>query len=122
MADINYSINVKVDKGLLTSSIYVAGVTATMGAAGLHSTIYSLSGTPTTLVTASLSAVGLAFLQNISTATATTCSIGVVSGGTVVPFSAPRPGEAAVLRLAAGSTYQATGTAGCRLRVDVTEG
>jgi hypothetical protein len=65
--------------------------------------------------------VGIAFLRNISTATASTCAVSVVSGGTAIPFSSLRPGESAILRLASGVSYQATGTAGSRLNVDITE-
>lgn len=122
MADISYSLSMKVDKDLLTNSVSVSNITASMSAVGMRSDTYTLSGTPTILGTANLTTVGLAFLRNLSTATASTCSIGVVSDGSMVPFAAPRSGEVAVLRLAAGSTYQATGTAGTRLRVDITEG
>lgn len=122
MSDISYSVSLKVDKDYLSNTVNASGITASMAAAGMRSDTYTLSGTPTTLSTANLTTVGLAFLRNISTATGTTCAIGVVSGGSMVPFAAPRIGESAVLRLAAGATYQATGAAGCRLRVDITEG
>ena len=121
MPDINYSTTLNVSRGFLSNTINVSGITATMNADGMQSATYVLSVTPTTIGTASLSAVGLAFLRNISTATASTCAVGVVSGGSMVPFSSPRPGETAILRLASGVTYQATGSAGSRLRVDITE-
>lgn len=122
MADINYSISMRVDKENLSNSINTSSVTANMSTVGMQSATYVLSGTPTTLATASLTAVGIAFLRNLSTATATTCSIGVVSGTSLISFAAPRPGETAILRLASGVNYQATGTSGARLRVDITEG
>jgi predicted RNA-binding Zn-ribbon protein involved in translation (DUF1610 family) len=120
--DISYGTTLSIDKGNLQNNVRVSNITATMNATGMVSTTYTLSGTPTTLSTAALAAVGLAFLRNLSTATATTCSIGVVSGTAVIAFAAPRAGETAILRLASGQTYQATGTSGARLRVDITEG
>jgi hypothetical protein len=122
VSDINYSVSMNVLKGNLSNSVNASGITATMNVDGMQSATYTLSGTPTSISTATLTSVGLAFLRNLSTATATTCSVGIVSGGTMLPFSSPRPGETAILRLASGVSYQATGTAGVRLRVDVTEG
>lgn len=122
MADINYSVSLRVDKGNLSVSIPPAPVTATMSVTGVQDNVYTLSGTATNLPTATLTSVGLAILRNLSTATASTCQVGIVVGGTMYPFAAPRPGEQAVLRLASGTNYQATGTAGTRLRVTITEG
>lgn len=122
MSDINYSVSMNVSKGNLSNSVNASGITATMNVDGMQSATYTLSGTPTSISTATLTSVGIAFLRNLSTATATTCSVGIVSGGSMVPFASPRPGETAILRLASGVSYQATGTAGVRLRVDVTEG
>jgi hypothetical protein len=122
VSDINYSVSLNVSKGNLSNAVNASGITATMNVDGMQSATYTLSGTPTNISTATLTAVGLAFLRNLSTATATTCSVGIVSGGSMLPFASPRPGETAILRLASGVSYQATGTAGVRLRVDVTEG
>lgn len=122
MADISYSVSIKVEKGYLSNSVNASGVTAAMATTGMRSDTYTLSGTPTSISTANLTSVGLAFLRNLSTATASTCAVGVVSGASMIPFAAPLPGEVAVLRLASGATYQATGSAGTRLRVDITEG
>lgn len=122
MADINYTVSLRVEKENLSNVVNASSITASMGAVGMQSSTYTLSGTPTSISTANLTSVGLAFLRNLSTATATTCSVGVVSGGSMVPFAAPRAGEVAILRLSSGQTYQATGTSGARLRVDITEG
>lgn len=122
MADVNYSVQVRVDKQFLSNTLSVSSVTATMSAVGMKSDTYVLSGTPTNISTANLTAVGLAFLRNLDSATAATCQIGVVSGGSFVPFSTLRAGEPAVLRLASGASYQATGSSGTRLRVDIIEG
>jgi hypothetical protein len=122
MADINYSVSLRVEKDNLSVSIPPSPVTATMAAVGLQDNVYTLSGTPTNLPTATLTSVGIALLRNLSTATASTCRIGIVVSGTMHPFASPRPGEVAILRLSAGATYQATGTAGTRLRVTISEG
>lgn len=122
MSDITYSISLNVNKDNLTSSINASGVTAAMASDGIQSATYALSGTPTNISTATLTSVGMAFLRNLSSSTATTCAVGIVSGGSMLPFAAPRPGETAILRLASGVSYQATGTTGTRLRVDITEG
>lgn len=122
MADINYGVTVRVEKDFLSNSVAVPNATATMAVVGMKSDIYELSGTATNLTTSTMSAVGLAFFRNLATATVATCSIGVVSAGNFVSFATLRAGEPAVLRLATGVDYQAKGTVGTRLRVDITEG
>ena len=122
MADITYSTALRVDKGLLSNSIAVNSITATMAVAGYVSNVYPLSGVTVSISTASLSAVGMAMVQNVSASTAATCLVSVVSGANTIPFAAPRVGEVAVLRLASGVSYVASGTSGARLRVDITEG
>lgn len=122
MADINYSINLRVDKDFLSNSLAATNVTANMAEVGMKSDTYALSGTPVSISTANLSSAGLAFIRNLATATAATCQVGIVSGTSFLAFASPRPGEPAVLRLATGVDYRAIGTAGGRLRVDITEG
>lgn len=122
MADISYSLTMKVDKGFLSNTVNVSGITASMSATGMRSDTYSLSSTPVNISTANLSSVGMAFVRNLSTSTGATCAFGVEVAGSFLAIAAPRPGEAAIMRLASGVAYQATGTAGSRLRVDITEG
>lgn len=122
MADISYSVTVKVDKGYLSNTNNAAGVTATMSLTGLRSDTYTLSTSASSLSTANLGTVGLGFLRNLSTATASTVQIGIEAGGSFVSFATLRAGEPAVFRLSSGTTYQAKGSAGSRLRVDITEG
>jgi hypothetical protein len=122
VADINYSVNLRVDKDFLSNSLAATNVTANMAEVGMKSDTYALSGTPVSISTANLSAAGLAFVRNLATATAATCQIGIVVGTSFSAFATPRPGEPALFRLATGAAYQATGTAGTRLRVDITEG
>lgn len=122
MPDISYNVSLKVDKQFLNNSVSVANVTATMSQAGMSSMTLALSTTATAISTASLSSVGLAFMRNLSTATASTVTIGVESGASFVGFATLRAGEPAILRLTAGTSYQAIGSAGSRLRVDIIEG
>jgi hypothetical protein len=110
MADISYGVNITVNKGFLDNRIQVTNVTANMSLEGMQSLTYSLTTNPTTVSTAGLSSVGLAFLRNLSTAAGSTAQIGIEEG------------EPAVFRLSTGVAYKAIGTAGARLRVDITEG
>ncbi len=122
MADISYSVTVKVDKDYLSNTSNASGITAAMSLAGLKSDTYTLSTNASSISTANLGAVGLGFLRNLSTATASTVQVGIEAGGSFVSFATLRAGEPAVFRLSSGTTYQAKGVAGSRLRVDITEG
>ena len=122
MSDIAFGLNLNVSKGYLDSRIQVSNVTATMTQEGMQSLTYSLTTNPVSLSTASLSNVGMAFIRNLSTATASTAQIGIDAGGSFVSLATMRAGEPAVFRLSTGQQYQAIGTAGTRLRVDITEG
>jgi hypothetical protein len=122
VADISYSVTVKVDKDYLSNTSNASGITAAMSLAGLKSDTYTLSTNASSISTANLGAVGLGFLRNLSTATASTVQVGIEAGGSFVSFATLRAGEPAVFRLSSGTTYQAKGVAGSRLRVDITEG
>lgn len=122
MADITYSVTVKVDKDFLSNTNNTPGVTATMALVGLKTDTYTLSTNASSISTANLGSVGLGFLRNLSTATASTVQIGIEAGGSFVSFATLRAGEPAVFRLSSGTSYQARGSAGSRLRVDITEG
>lgn len=122
MADINYSVAVRVDKDFLSNNISANSVTATMSLTGLKSDTYTLSTSASSISTANLGSVGIGFLRNLSTATSSTVQIGIEAGGSFVSFATLRAGEPAVFRLSSGTNYQARGTAGSRLRVDITEG
>lgn len=122
MADINYSVSVKVEKGYLSNNVNVSGVTADMSLTGMRSDTYTLTTAASSISTANLGSVGLGFLRNLSTATASTVQIGIEAGGSFVSFATLRAGEPAVFRMSSGTSYQVKGTAGGRLRVDITEG
>lgn len=122
MADISYSVSVRVDKDFLSDSIVANNVTATMSLAGLKSDTYTLSTNAVSISTANLTSAGLAFLRNLSTATAGTVMVGIEEGGSFVGLTTLRAGEPAVFRLTTGTDYKAIGSSGTRLRVDITEG
>lgn len=122
MADISYSVSYRIAKDFLNSSVAANNVTANMTLTGLQSQTLTLSTNAVSISTANLGSVGIAFMQNLSTATASTCAIGIDQGGSFVGFTTLRAGEPAVMRLTAGTNYYAKGVAGTRLRVDITEG
>lgn len=122
MADISYSVSYRVSKDFLNAQVASNNVSADMAVAGLQSQTLTLSTNAVSISTANLASVGLAFMQNLSTATASTCSIGIQEGGSFVGFATLRSGEPAIMRLTAGTTYHVKGTTGTRLRVDIMEG
>jgi len=122
VSDINYSVNYRLSKGFLSNNVNANGVTASMAEVGLISQTLTLSSNAVSIPTGNLSSVGLAFLQNLSTATIQTAAIGINAGGSFVGFATLRAGEPAIMRLSEGTTYQAIGGTGARLRVDITEG
>lgn len=122
MSDINYSITYRVSKGFLNANVNANGVTASMAETGMLSQTLTLSTSAVSINTANLGSVGLAFLQNLSTATQQTAAIGIEAGGSFVGFATMRAGEPALMRLTPGTNYQVAGGAGARIRVDITEG
>jgi len=122
MPDITYNMSLRVSKEPLDNSVSVNSVTATMNLIGLRVDTYTLSSAATSISTANLGSVGLGFMRNLSTATASTVQIGIEAGGSFVSFATLRAGEPAMFRLSSGTAYQAKGSAGSRLRVDITEG
>ncbi len=125
MADISYSINMKVEKGFLSNSINALNVTATMNKVGMSSVVASLSTTPAIIAgtsSTSVSTAGICFLRNLATAAAATAHVGINAGGSFVPFVALRAGETAIFRMFPATQYEAVGSAGTPLRVDITEG
>lgn len=122
MADISYSVSYRIAKDFLNAQVASNNVTANMSLTGLQSQTLTLTTNAVSISTANLGSVGVAFLQNLSTATASTCQIGIEAGGSFVGFTTLRAGEPAILRLTSGTSYSAKGVSGTRLRVDITEG
>ncbi|NBW09334.1 MAG: hypothetical protein EBR82_15045 [Caulobacteraceae bacterium] len=122
MPDISYGISLTINKDNLVNQVSATNIAATMDVAGLKSVTYTLTTNATSISTANLSSVGVAFLRNLSTATASTAQIGIEAGGSFVSFSTLKAGEPQLFRLSAGTDYKAVGKSGTRLRVDITEG
>jgi hypothetical protein len=122
MPDISINAGITVKKEFLDTTIRVSNVTADMTVVGMQSTTYSTGTAAVSISTANLSSVGFAFMRNVSATTASTVRIGIVSGTSFVDFSTLRAGEPAVFRLSSGVQYQAVGSSGARLRVDIMEG
>lgn len=122
MADISYGITLNVNKQFLSSRVNISGVTVSMAVAGMKSEIYALSTNAVSISTANLSSVGIAFVRNLSTATSSTAQVGISAGGSFASFTTVRAGEPQLFRLTTGTAYQAIGSAGTRLRVDILEG
>lgn len=122
MPDITYSMSLKVDKDNFVNQIQVSQITAAQAKAGYSSVVYDLTTTSVSISTANLSAVGVAFLRNLSTSSSSTAQIGIEAGGSFVGFATLRGGEPALVRLSTGTNYEAIGVPGTRLRVDIAEG
>jgi|GEM_PF-1832408 len=122
MADLTWGMNYRVDKGNLAESFALANVTADMAVTGLYQATLAMTTATQNISTATMSAVGLAFMRNLATATASTIQIGVVSGTNFASFATLKAGEAGIVRLTNGNQYQAKGSATTdRLRIDIVE-
>jgi hypothetical protein len=126
MSDINYSFNVALSKSPLVQNFAVSGVTADMAATGLYSVTPTLGTAVTQISTATLSSVGLCIARNLSTSTSTATT---VSFGRYVPAATALyetvtllPGEAALLRLSAGSYAAKAAAEGTPLLLQIIEG
>jgi hypothetical protein len=122
MADVSYSVLFRVDKDNFFNQINVTQVTATQSRGGYRSVVMDLSTAYSSISTANLSSVGLAFLRNLATSSAATVQIGIEAGGSFGSFGTLRGGEPAILRLTPGVDYAAVGVTGSRLRIDIAEG
>ena len=122
MSDISYSIQFRAARGLFNHSINASGVTADMSIDGMVSQTLTLTTNAVSIQTVNLSSVGLAYLQNLSTHTASTAVVGVNDGGGFVGFCSLNPAEASMLRLTEGTQYEAKGGDGTKLHVDILEG
>ena len=122
MSDVNYSLQFRAARGLFNHSVNVAGITATMAADGMLSQTLTLSTNAASIQTAKLASVGLAYMQNLSTHTASTAAVGVNAGSGFVGFCTLKAAEAAMMRLTPGIEYEAKGGSGTQLRVDILEG
>jgi hypothetical protein len=109
-------------KGIVSES-FAATQTATMAVAGYKVDSPVIGTAVSQISTATLSTLGVAYLRSLVTTTQTTCTLtfGRLDGATLHPVVKLRPGEPAMLRLAAGN-YAAQGAAeGYRLLVAILE-
>lgn len=121
MPDVNYSINGQVTKGALSQSFAASGVTADMATAGVLAVTLNLGTSVTTISTATLGSLGLAFARSLATTTTHTVSFGRLDGTNLYETVRLKAGEAAVLRLAAGDYAAKAAVAGTRLVLTVYE-
>lgn len=121
MPDISYSISGQVTKGALSQQFAASGVTADIATAGLMSVTLNLNTNVTSVSTANLGAVGLAFVRSLATSTTHTVSFGRLVSGTLHETVRLKAGEAAVLRLAAGDYAAKAAVANSRMVLTIYE-
>lgn len=121
MPDISYTISGQVTKGSLSQQFNASGVTANMDTAGVLAVTLNLTTNATSISTANLGAVGLAFVRSLATTTTHTVSFGRLVSGTLHETVRLKAGEAAVLRLAAGDYAARAAVAGSRMVVTIYE-
>lgn len=124
MSDINYTILGTVSKGSFRQTFNAASVTASMNVSGLYAVSLDLNTAVTQVSTASLSSLGLCFVQNVSTVSTHTVSFGRYDGpsSTLYETLTLRAGESAVLRLSPGNYAAKAAVAGSRMMLTVYEG
>lgn len=123
MADLNYSINLNVNKGALQQNVNASNITTNMATAGILAVTLDLGTTTQAITTSTLSAVGLCLARSLSgdTTGTATVSFGRLSGTTLFAVARLKPGEAALLRLAPGNYGAVASNAGQRLLLQVLE-
>ena len=101
MADVTYNISGTVQKGALREQFNASAITADIATAGVSAVTLALGTSTTAVSTATLGAVGLAFIRNLATEATHTVSFGRLEAG-----------EAALLRLAPGNYAAKAAVAG----------
>lgn len=112
MPDVTYNISGTVQKGSLREQFNASAVTSDIATAGVLSLTLALGTTTTQINTATIGAVGLAFIRNLATATTHTVSLGRLDGTTLHDTVRLKAGEAALLRLAPGDYAARAAVAG----------
>lgn len=102
MPDVTYNISGTVQKGALREQFNASAITADIATAGVSAVTLGLDTSTTAVSTATLGAVGLAFIRNLATETTHTVSFGRLDGTTLHETVRLKAGEAALLRLAPG--------------------
>jgi hypothetical protein len=102
MADVTYNISGTVNKGALREQFNASAITADIATAGVSAVTLALGTSTTAVSTATLGAVGLAFIRNLATEATHTVSFGRLDGTNLYETVRLKAGEAALLRLAPG--------------------
>ena len=103
MADVTYNISGTVNKGALREQFNASAITADIATAGVSAVTLALGTSTTAVSTATLGAVGLAFIRNLATEATHTVSFGRLDGTNLYETVRLKAGEAALLRLAPGN-------------------
>jgi hypothetical protein len=123
MPDVNWSYNLIATRGSFYSVAAVAGATADMSESGRVAVTPTLTTSPTTISTASLTSVGLCVIRNLATVSSHTITFGRWDGSSLTPVIEARGSEpAGPFRLAAGSYAMRAAVAGTRAVVEIYEG
>ena len=112
MADVTYNISGTVQKGALREQFNASAITADIATAGLSAVTLGLGTSTTAVSTATLGAVGLAFIRNLATEATHTVSFGRLEGTNLYETVRLKAGEAALLRLAPGDYAAKAAVAG----------
>ena len=112
MADVTYNISGTVQKGALREQFNASAITADIATAGVSAVTLGLGTSATAVSTATLGAVGLAFIRNLATEATHTVSFGRLDGTNLYETVRLKAGEAALLRLAPGDYAAKAAVAG----------
>lgn len=112
MADVTYNISGTVQKGALREQFNASAITADIATAGVSAVTLALGTSTTAVSTATLGAVGLAFIRNLATEATHTVSFGRLDGTNLYETVRLKAGEAALLRLAPGDYAAKAAVAG----------
>lgn len=122
MADATMSFQVQATKGSFSQTFIASGITADMDVAGVMAIPATLGTTPVTLSTAALSALGIAFIQNLATDSTHIVTFGRWDGTTLWGSAALRGGEKAIFRMEPGNYAWKASVAGVRALAQILEG
>ena len=122
MADATMSFQVQATKGSFSQSFIASGITADMDVAGVMAIPATLGTSPVTLSTAALSALGIAFVQNLATDSTHVVTFGLWDGTTLWGSAALRGGEKAVFRMEPGNYAWKANVANVRALAQILEG
>lgn len=122
MADLTLSFQVSASKDSFSQTFVGSGVTASMAVAGMMAVPASLGTSPVTLVTTSLSSLGVAVLSNLGTDSTQVVTFGRWDGTNLWGTAALRGGEKAVFRMEPGNYAWKSNVAGTRALLQILEG